>query len=773
MTDLPPSPPESVPSSTSAEIVEAGPSAKRKVRVPTFVVGLLAVALVGGLVGRGLFFGDGGASSPEDAVRQLGAAISSEDLVGALAALAPDEVRDAADTYTTASSKLASLGVTPRQKTLAGIDLDVSGLELKTTTLGPDVAKVEITGGKFSYKVSEQNLGPRVQQVIQKGDPLATITGLDDGDTSKRKLTTTSGSADLTHLTYRDADDQKQSPFLIAVQRDGGWYVSPFYTVAEVADSATGSVKGNFATIQPGPAATSPTGAVDQLIAAINRRDVDAGIDSLSADEWAVLRTYRAAIHADVDKAIRDSSPNSFQIDHQRLTGQPINDQSAKVFIESISGHVMKKKTERVDWSYADGCLKVDDPDNPFDSCSTKVDDSEGALDRLSNPVDIGGGTFGLDGSNIFGGAKSATGSKPYLVVVAERGGWAVSPVATLMTWFKAGIERLDANTLARLTGSELDTAPSGTATAGQALKLTLNSGGFATFAYRATAGSPFRVSVDGSELTTLQVRDPQGRESTFQEGGIGFARLDGTYRVVVTGTAGTSVSVTVAPLDSVPAISMGQSTTLHFGKSNEEQVVRVTVQPGQKVLLVPSGGSFDVYSPLGKRQEDKALTTSQAAATYYVLVRNRPNPEFAADGGSSDSSPPDVTLQAADASTTVVFEHAGPSITVSLDAPTSADDSNESDGFSGFDDYEYVHVPAGVAASVHVAPDPSLTAQAFIECGGADTFDDSADPVWVGGNAPGQAVDLAIPASATDQECDVSLHPLSASGSVALTVSH
>ena len=57
--------------------------------------------------------------------------------------------------------------VTPKDKTLAGIDIDVSGLTLKTTDLGPDVAKVEITGGRVSYRVTQSELGPKAQQAIQ------------------------------------------------------------------------------------------------------------------------------------------------------------------------------------------------------------------------------------------------------------------------------------------------------------------------------------------------------------------------------------------------------------------------------------------------------------------------------------------------------------------------------------------------------------------------------------------------------------------------------
>jgi hypothetical protein len=332
-------PQRAVEQASTLDVVESR-ATRRRVRIPTFVIGLVAVAVVGGLIGRGLLFGAGGAASPTDAVEQLADALAGEDLAGALAILAPDEVRDAADVYASTAVKLHQLGVTPQKKTLGGIDLDISGLQLRSTQLGPDVAKVEIVGGTAHWAVHRDELGPKLR----------------DAEVGPGKL---AGSKDLATLDHRDRDGSKHPAFLMVVRRDGGWYVSPFYSVAEAIVSTSGAHPGDFQPVRNGPAAPTPSAAVDRLIDAVNHHDVDAGIDSLDTQEWAVLHTYRAAIDAALGRDAND--PDAFAVDHWATSTTDLGGDMAAVKVTSMTGHATTHDISDEEWDAFEQRLDASD----------------------------------------------------------------------------------------------------------------------------------------------------------------------------------------------------------------------------------------------------------------------------------------------------------------------------------------------------------------------------------------------------------------------------
>jgi hypothetical protein len=323
-----------------------------------------------------------------------------------------------------------------------------------------------------------------------------------------------------------------------------------------------------------------------------------------------------------------------------------------------------------------------------------------------------------------------------------------------------------------------------------------LNSGGFAIVSYRATAGAPFQVRVDGEPGTNVQVQLPDGQQSSLATtGGIGFAPVDGTYRLSVTGAAGHTASMTMSPLTDIPTVTLGQSTVVHIASASANQAVRITIQAGQKVRpQVSGGGGIDMYTTVGRPSYDDTYTTKQASATYYGIVGFRSD-SLLFGGTESDTTtqptfPVDVTVTAADASTTAAFEGTS-SETVTTDLQASKHQSDDDDEFS-FDpseDEEYLAVPAGLTSTLHLALTPSLQAKVSVDCSangdGTDGSDDSdvpvidpdsdlsGSPAWTGGDTPGQSVDVPIPATTSDQECNVTVHPVAGSGTMTLSVTH
>ena len=802
-TDTPTEPPTAWPAPAgpggagTAVVEEAtAESSKRKLRVPTFVIGLVAVALVGVLAGRGLLSGSGGASSPEEAVRQLGDAIAREDLVGALAILAPDEVRDAAELYTSAADKLKSLGVTPKEGTFGGIDLDVSGLELRTRELAPGVARVDIIGGRLAGRIDPSKLGSRVQEFISGmggGCVIVADEEREECDSDSEDMEPISGSLDL--------DEVEDGPlFLVAVQRDGGWYVSPLTTIAEALVRESHSPAGDFDAIEDTPAATSPKAAAERLIKAANQKSVDDAFAALPSDEWSVLRIYRKAIEEAMDGAM-EGGAGEFSIDEWKLTEKSIDDDQAKVEIVEMSGRVTvdvvseedreaweaSQEAEyedlgidesdgfdvedididdiedlalegtdgpegtptKVTWSFTGGCLRVEIPDEPFDSCKPLPEDLGGSL--------LGGGFwFTPAGLVESGSAISEMGGTQlqhlYVIAVRDRDGWAVSPIATIQSYLRDGLEMLDENMVTRLSGGALDTKPTAELTMDQPEEVKLNSGGFAVVTYDHDGAAPFGVQAERGAVD-YEYRGPG--DDSGQWSSTFLAGEEGTYRFVVTGRPASKVTVRVVSFADAPTLGMGETLTVELDESDRPQVFRVPLAAGQALSIHGLdgpllGGWYQLIGPDGEEIYDgnTVVNDGDEQADGWLLL-----------GGFEPTS---VELRVVGEFTTLHFEDGGDA--VSLD-----DDDDQGDGMIG-----QFAVPAGQGASLTVTPSQPVFVEVALNCGDPtekselewDLFDDPQSAAM-----EGRPVTVTVPATDGPQWCvaQVNLKPQRLDGAVSL----
>lgn len=801
-TAWPSSPEPATPSAPSAPgtttVEELGSERpKRRVRVPTFVIGLVAVALVGVLAGRGLLLGSGGASSPEEAVRQLGDTIAREDLVGALAILAPDEVRDAAELYSSAADKLKGLGVTPKEGTFGGIDLDVSGLELRTKELGPGVARVDVIGGRLGGRIDPSKLGPRVQDFMSRMDAECVFAGDDeqeDCDSDSKDMEPKSGSVDL--------DEVEDGPlYLVAVERDGGWYVSPLTTIAELIVESSESPEGDFDAIEDTPAASSPKAAVERLIKAANRQSTGDAFAALPSDEWAVLRIYREAIDEAME-GVLDEGAGEFSIDDWKLREESIDDDRAKVEIVEMSGRVsidvvseedreaweasQEAESEdlgigesddfdvedidiedledlaldeadgpegtptEVTWSFKGGCLRVEIPDEPFDSCQPLPEDLGGSM--------LGGGPFWFTPAGLVesGSAMSEIGGTQlqhlYVIAVRDRDGWAISPIATIQSYLRAGLEMLDENMVTRLSGGALDTKPTAKLTADEPVEVKMNSGGFAVVTYDHDGAAPFGVQAEGGAVD-YEYRGPgddSGQwSSTFLSGD------EGTYRFVITGRPASKVTVAAVSFAEAPTLGIGETLTVELEESDQPQVFRLTLAAGQALTVDGLdgpilGGWYQLIGPDGEEIYDgnTVVNDGDQPADGWLLL-----------GGFEPTS---VELRVVDEFATLHFEDGGDA--VSLDG-----DDDQGDGMIG-----QFAIPAGQGASLTVTPTEPVLVEVALNCGDPtekselewDLFDDPQSAAM-----EGQPVTVTVPAADGPQWCvaQVNLRPQRLNGVVQL----
>jgi hypothetical protein len=162
----------------------------------------------------------GGADSPEEAVREFSEALEREDVLGMIDVTVPEEVTALRAVLDDATKEVERVGILDESFSLeavAGIDVAVPGLTLTTENLDTDLAVVTATGGTLdaTFDPASFPLGSIVRDVV--GDELA-----------------------VTQLSHPLAGSDP-SVMLATVARDGRWYVSLGFTVAEYARLATGA----------------------------------------------------------------------------------------------------------------------------------------------------------------------------------------------------------------------------------------------------------------------------------------------------------------------------------------------------------------------------------------------------------------------------------------------------------------------------------------------------------------------------------------------------
>jgi len=224
--------------------IDLVPDAARKVpRRRIAAISGAAVALAGGLTLTGIAATggeEGGGNTPEDAVLEFVEAIENSDLVGALDVIDPGESEVLINTLTAVVDESARVGVfseTVDARDVPGATAGIEGLLLSTDQVATDLAVVTTDAGtaQLSIDLTALPLGLDLAEQIDTDDfgPLEVV-------------------------------DFAVDPLRIAtVERDGQWYVSFSYSIAEAARRDSGMPFPVDATVagdgfdDPGAAATA------------------------------------------------------------------------------------------------------------------------------------------------------------------------------------------------------------------------------------------------------------------------------------------------------------------------------------------------------------------------------------------------------------------------------------------------------------------------------------------------------------------------------------
>jgi hypothetical protein len=410
---------------------------RRRRRFGSFVASAGIAALVGvGALGIMAMFGNGGAGSPEGAVRQLADAITHKDALAAVDVLVPTEVRSMRETVDHLTQRAADLRIVDEaSRPLAGVDLSVDHLELTTESLADGYAKVVVTSGEISAGTHRAQMSALLQKALRQNE----------SDTQDK--------VDLAKL----AADSDLPTFVVVVRRNGGWYVSPVYTALEYARAADGGPAAAFGSAHAAElGADSPEVAVSDALRAWQAANWDRLMALAPPDELPVY-DYRAWIA----QAAADTHPD-FVID-TLSTSATVNGDKAVVKLEA-SGTFGSDPVER--WQLGGTCPAFG---GGWFGYSGSYDDSSFSSPEQPELCVAGDGHTVPFGLIALGQSSGTSTSGPVSIeVVREDGRWFVSGVATVLDLLDATIDHVDERTAYTLLGIAYDLPPDGTITLDQ-----------------------------------------------------------------------------------------------------------------------------------------------------------------------------------------------------------------------------------------------------------------------------------------------------------------
>ncbi|MCU1501231.1 MAG: proline-rich proteoglycan 2 [Ilumatobacteraceae bacterium] len=355
----------------------------------------------------------GGAASSTELGQQFTAALNDEDILGVVDLLLPgerDTFRQPLLDMVANLKRLDVLDSSADPAKVSGLDIDLADVKVAPETpVAKDIDTIRITAtNRSSIDGATLPLGDLlVQQAFGGSQPDQASEA--SGDDVDWKITT--------------------------VEKDGRWYASLFYSIAEQARQDSDDTK----PVPSSPIALAgtdqPEEAVDQMAKAIIALDVETIIGGLNPNEFEAFQRY-APIFLDQANSTADGlgvkaalTGTKYGVtgsgSHRSVTIQ------AFTFTESSSD-------QQATVALKDGCLTVDSGDTQFDSCADggDVDKSLTQLGVGDNPDVKAFVTSVTDAFADFNGTG---------IAVDQVGGkWYVSPIGTTTDFINAVLSSLD-----------------------------------------------------------------------------------------------------------------------------------------------------------------------------------------------------------------------------------------------------------------------------------------------------------------------------------------
>ena len=420
-------------------------------------------------------------------------------------------------------------------KPLSGVDFEVGDLQLDNEELAPGYVKVTLHGLLISAQAHREGVAELIRRVWTPGDD------------------TTSAVIDARDLP------PDIGTFVVAVQRNGSWYVSPAYTALEYVRvvnhlPAAEYGSGRAAAAQLG--ADTPEAAVQDALTAWSSGDWDR-LWRLAPPNEVPVYDYRAAL----DQALADTRGPNFTIDNFKATPH-IDGDTARVTV--VANGVTENGST---WSLDDQCYTITDRDEPA-------------------PFGTTCGTAGLLGSftvgvGPFGGGESSDDTPLHVTAVQRDGRWYISPVGTVLDIVDSVVSATTQDQIYALLGLYGEISVDGEVTLGQPVHVsTPVAKQMQVYTVDAHAGQHIvgEVTETGasdanpSDYVSALVVQPDGTQTydsynLFEGPGLTLP-ADGTYRIVLFAATTNPLSFTVYDAGRAPrAVGPRQLRVYEWGE--------------------------------------------------------------------------------------------------------------------------------------------------------------------------------------------------------------
>lgn len=372
------------------------------------IAGVVAIGAVALATMNASDSGDG-AASPEAAMQVLFDGLASEDLIASAGAFLPSEAEPAVEYMTAITDELQRLEVlsdAADPADVVGIDLEFTGVTYDVVEFAPGFARVYVTGGdaNASADPAALPLGDLVYNNLPEGALDELLNSGPQSDTSPM------GGDDF---------------FMVAVD-DGGWYLSAWYTIAELARLEAGGPVPDFDNGLAAVGADSAEAAVATAFHALLDLDLAGFVGMMSPDETGALYDYLPLVMDDYNEQI--ATLGAFvdvQLDSLETSASSAGDGRVRVAIDAFAVSFQSPFLE------VDGTIDFDG-----ECVDIAINDRGGSLSGFGelppriNSCDLTD-TFGVAGgvpdllANV--GPTNAG-----IIVVQEGDGWYLSPSHTL-----------------------------------------------------------------------------------------------------------------------------------------------------------------------------------------------------------------------------------------------------------------------------------------------------------------------------------------------------
>jgi hypothetical protein len=494
-----------------------GPTASAAVRWVA-AAGVVALLLVGAVVLHRTVLSHifGGAASPVEAVNQLVAAARNKDLKGLGLLLPPDEVAGFGDIQNQLKRISSDLGeqtnVSPDALT-NGVEVSIDNLKLKTHDEQRGLTKVSIENADITASFDPSQVPEAMKKYFE------------NRDTSKQTATITVRGADVT-VNGRESTitlhDREQSPFVMTVERNGSWYVSPLFTYFQYASESYGL---HTSPIDKSSGFDSPVAAAQGWVSALaktaNDRDITAVARATGGVEGLLMQTYRELIN----KQFGRGAEFSVTVQDSQFRELSVSGDTARVQPETLKLSATSDG-QASDFDWDGNCVKIHESESHRHYCLGEK--SVGPFTPLIQRLE-------------------------YLVAVRSDDGWKLSASRTVFSWISdvlswvgnAEMPILKAITHGDPTELTKSVKSAGTVQLGNSTTIHIESigpyvdGGYAIVDIPDPSGEAFEAychsSTSGCSIVTLVT--PSGKtEDSYNGGGNGE---EGTYKAILVAGAG------------------------------------------------------------------------------------------------------------------------------------------------------------------------------------------------------------------------------------------